>query len=328
MTGMPGSATGWSGPFGGLLLLAAFGYAGGMLAARRRGRCWPAGRAACWYAGLVAAVAGVVGPAAGPGFAAHTAGHLLLGMAAPLLLVLAAPGTLALRALPVRPARRLCRVLATRTVRVLTHPVTAAVLDGGGLWLLYATDLYPVMMHRPAVHLLVQVHVLAAGFLLTMAVVGIDPAPHRSRRSVRAATLLIFLAVHAVLAKHLYAHPPAGVPGPDARAGALLMYYGGDAVHIALITVFCWQWYDPARFRVSCRRAPLPWRLSAAEPPPTQHQHQHQRDRQEQTYRRWHAVPQQGQQPATEDDRSAHGRNLHARRLPGRLSPTGRPWPR
>jgi putative membrane protein len=136
-------------------------------------------------------------------------------------------------------------------------------LDAGGLWLLYTTGLYPAMMHDAAVHLLVQAHVLVAGFLLAMAVVGVDPTPHRPGRPMRAAALLAFLAAHAILAKYLYGHPPAGVPEPDGQAGAVLMYYGGDLAHLVLVTVFCWQWYDPAPFRVGGRRAPLPWRLPA-----------------------------------------------------------------
>jgi putative membrane protein len=267
MPGMPGgSASTWA--FGGLLLVAAFAYAGGIRAARYRRRSWPAGRAACWYAGLTAAAATLSGPAAGPGFVGHMGGHLLLGMVAPLLLVLAAPGTLALRALPVRHARRLSRILATPAVRVLTHPVTAVTLDAGGLWLLYTTGLYPAMMHEPAVHLVVQVHVLTAGLLLAYAVAGVDPIAHRPRHPVRAVALLVFLAAHAILAKYLYGHPPAGVPGPEGRDGAELMYYGGDLADLALVTIFCWQWYDPARFRVGGRRPPQPWRLPAEVPFP------------------------------------------------------------
>jgi putative membrane protein len=248
-----------------LLLTMAVAYAMGLLGCRRRGRSWPAGRAACWYAGTAAAASGMLGPTT-DGFVPHMAGHLLLGMVAPLLLALAAPGTLALRALPARHARRLSRMLATPAVRALTHPVTAAALAGGGSWLVYTTALYPAMMHRAAVHLAVQIHLLLAGFLLATAVAGVDPLPHRPPRAVRAAALLAFLAAHAILAKYLYGHPPPGVPAPDGRAGAILMYYGGDLVDLALVTVFCWQWYDPPRFRVGARRPPLPWRLPALAP--------------------------------------------------------------
>ena len=156
-----------------------------------------------------------------------------------------------------------CELLTA--IAALVEPVT---LDAGGLWILYTTGLYPAMMHEPAVHLVVQVHVLTAGSLLAYAVAGVDPIAHRPRHPVRAVALLVFLAAHAVLAKYLYGHPPAGVPGPEGRNGAELMYYGGDLADLALVTIFCWQWYDPARFRVGGRRPPQPWRLPAEVPFP------------------------------------------------------------
>ncbi|WP_434612356.1 cytochrome c oxidase assembly protein [Arthrobacter sp. A5] len=64
---------------------------------RQRGTGRYAGR--CWLAGTVAAAAAVTGPLAEDAhteFTAHMAGHLLVGMIAPLLLVSAAPVSLAL----------------------------------------------------------------------------------------------------------------------------------------------------------------------------------------------------------------------------------------
>lgn len=86
-----------------------------------------------------------VASAAHSSFTAHMLGHLLLGMIAPLMLVHSAPVTLALRALPVQAARVLSRVLRSPGARVLTHPVVAGMLNAGGLWLIYATDLFQVM---------------------------------------------------------------------------------------------------------------------------------------------------------------------------------------
>jgi putative membrane protein len=235
------------------LLLAVAAYLAGVAAAHRRGRRWPIGRTACWCAGLVAAAAALSGPIAAAehrDFAAHMAGHLLLGMTAPLLLVLGAPVTLLLRALPVQRARTVSRLLATRPVRLVTHPVTAAALNASGLWLLYSTSLYPDMADHRWLHVLVHVHVLLAGYLFTTAVVGVDPAPHRPGRRTRAAVLIVFLGAHAILAKYLYGHPPAGVSVADGRVGAELMYYGGDAIDIVLIALFWRQWYvatDPHR---------------------------------------------------------------------------------
>ena len=190
------------------------------VAAARRGP-WPWHRTACWYAGLAAILA--AGPLLDGDFTQHAAGHLLLGMVAPLLLVLSAPVTLALRALPVRRARLLSRVL--HRTRLLTFPPVAAVLDIGGLWLVYTTDL-----HTSA---LVQVHVLAAGYLFTASIVGVDPMPHRASWALRAATLVLASAAHGILAKQLYAEHPTG---------AMLMYYGGDAIEVALAVLLGREW--------------------------------------------------------------------------------------
>jgi putative membrane protein len=243
------------------LVIAALGYLGAVRMIHRRGAPWPARRTMSWCAGLLAAAIAVTDAGHGD-FTAHMTGHLLLGMAAPMLLVLAAPITLALRALPVAGARRLSRFLRTRPLRILTHPAIAAVLDAGGLWALYTTGIYPRMGEHPWLHVLVSVHSLAAGYLFTAAVIGVDPAPHRPGPRTRALALIAFLAAHDILAKFLYAHPPAGVAAAQAQAGAQLMYYGGDLLDLLLITILCRQWYTavaPGSPRTP-RRA---WRLPA-----------------------------------------------------------------
>jgi putative membrane protein len=110
---------------------------------------------------------GAAGPAAIPrigwGFTAHMTGHLLLGMVGPLLMVLAAPVTLVLGALPVAGARAFGRFLRTPWVRVVTHPVVAGVLNAGGLWLLYTTDLFSLTHSSALVHGLVHTHVFLTG---------------------------------------------------------------------------------------------------------------------------------------------------------------------
>ncbi|MFI7742591.1 cytochrome c oxidase assembly protein [Kocuria rhizosphaericola] len=234
-----------------LLVLGAAGYATGLWAARHRAP-WPVHRAVLWGAGLICAGTALVGPlavAARTSFTAHMAGHLLLGMAAPLLLVLAAPVTLALRALPVARARTVSGLLRTPPVRAVTHPVVAGTLNAGGLWLLYTTGLYGLVHTSVPVHAAVHLHVLLAGCVFTAAVVGVDPDPHRGSFRLRAAVLVGFLAAHSALAKHLYGHPPEGVGASEARVGAQLMYYGGDAVDVALVVVLFAQWYVSGRPR-------------------------------------------------------------------------------
>ncbi len=206
---------------------------------------WPTARTLCWLSGLVAAAVAVAGPLAAAGhtdFRAHMVGHVLLGMLAPLLLVGGRPVTVALRALPVRRARLLAAVLRSPPVAVLTHPVVAAVLSVGGLWLLYRTGLHAVTLHDPALHLLVQAHVLVSGYLFTAALVGRDPAAHRPRLAVRAAVLVAAVAAHNVLAKSLVAAPPPGVAPDQAAAAGPLMYYLGAPLEIALFVLLGTEW--------------------------------------------------------------------------------------
>ncbi|MDX6320377.1 MAG: putative rane protein [Propionibacteriaceae bacterium] len=228
----------------GMLLLLL--YLAGVLAGRRRGRGWPAARTIAWSGGVLCCLAATAGPLARIGqtsFSAHMAGHLLLGMLAPLLLVLGAPVTVALRGLPVQHARRLSRVLARPELAVLTHPVTAALLDVGGLWLLYGTPLFGWMHASPAGHLVAQIHVLVAGYLFTFSLVGVDPTGHRADIRLRSAVLVAALAAHGILAKRLYVDPPAGVSVADGERAAMVMFYGGDLVEIVLVVAVCLEWY-------------------------------------------------------------------------------------
>ncbi|MGY3127209.1 putative membrane protein [Agrococcus sp. UYP33] len=236
-------------------------YAIALWTSRRRSP-WPLARSACWLAGLACAALaiGPIARAAHESLTAHMAGHLLLGMVAPLLLVLGAPVTLALRALPVDEARALSRLLRRPPVRWLTHPVVAGLLNAGGLWLLYGTaadeaGLFALMHGSAFVHAVVHLHILLAGYLFTASLVGRDPDPHRARLAVRAGVLLAFIAVHSMLAKRLFAHPPAGFDPVDAQAASQLMYYGGDVVDVTLLVLLGLGWFAATRPRVRAARA-------------------------------------------------------------------------
>ena len=233
------------------LALGAAAYAAGLRAARSRSP-WPVRRTLSWYAGLACAGVATVGPlaeASRSGFTAHMAGHVLLGMLAPLLLVLAAPVSLLLRALPPARARRVSAVLRSPVPRVVGHPVVAGLLDAGGLWLLSSTGLFHLTHSSAVVGVVVHAHVLLAGWLFTASLVGPDPHPSRASFRVRAGVLVAFVAAHSVLAKWLYAHPPAGVSPADARTGAQLMYYAGDVVDVTLMVLLVAGWYAATRPR-------------------------------------------------------------------------------
>ncbi|MFD6884815.1 cytochrome c oxidase assembly protein [Rhodococcus sp. NPDC060084] len=237
-------------------------------AAAAAAKSWSLARTAGWTVGWLA-LAAVWGnsasadsPAQGHGalhghgaanesfdFAGHMVSHVVAGMAVPLLLVLAAPVTLALRVLPLREARRVSRVLRSRPCEVLTHPLVAATLNVGGLWLLYRTWLFDYMHGGTWVMWLIEFHIVAAGYLYTYSLVGVDPSPHRTSFGLRAAVLVVSIAAHNILAKTLYADPPPGVSAEQAEMGSQIMYYGGLPFELALVVLLCHRWAARARRR-------------------------------------------------------------------------------
>lgn len=236
-----------------VLAVAVVAYAWALWSGRHRS-AWPVHRTVFWYAGLACLAASLVGPlaqAAHGSFTAHIVGHLLLGMIAPLLLVLSAPVSVLLRGMTVGRARTVTRWLRFPLIRVVTHPVVAALLNAGGLWVLYTTPLFHWMHASVCMHALVHAHIFLAGYVFTASLVGVDPDPHRAPFKLRAGVLIAFIAAHSILAKWLYAHPPAGVEVSDARFGAQLMYYGGDAVDVLLVVLLFAGWYRATRPRPS-----------------------------------------------------------------------------
>jgi putative membrane protein len=250
---------------GAILLAAAALYLGGVATAHRRGHGWSVDRTMMWLIGLTVAAAAMAGtlPAAGHNdFPSHMFGHVLVGMAAPMLLVAGMPVTLALRSLDLRQARRLSHALRSIPIRFLAHPVTAALVNIGSLWLLYTTPLFELMLSSPLLHLAINFHFLLAGYLFVASLVGTDPNPHRANFALRSVVLVFALAGHGVLAKYLYANPPLDVPAAEAQSGSVLMFYGGDVADAVLIAVLCLQWYRAAARRLALQPRSMlaPWR--------------------------------------------------------------------
>jgi putative membrane protein len=119
------------------------------------------------------------------------------------------------------------------------------VLAAGGAWAYYATPLFAAAHHRPWLHAAVHVHMVLAGCLLAWYLAGRDPLPHRPPTGTALAVLVVTAASHDVLAKVMYARaiPHHGGPPDEVRLGALVMYYGGDAVTLALAVAVLSAWY-------------------------------------------------------------------------------------
>ncbi|MES1041606.1 cytochrome c oxidase assembly protein [Peribacillus simplex] len=233
-----------------LLALVIVIYIAAVVISNRRYKKWPLYRTLFWILGTICTTSSIIGPIANRAhidFTAHMVGHLLLGMIAPILLVLAAPITLALRTLDVQSARRLSKLLKSWPLRIISNPITASVLNIGGLWILYTTELYRLMHHNALLHALVHFHVFIAGYLFTASMIYMDPTPHRFNFMFRAVVFTISLAGHDILSKYIFAHPPSGVTKEQAENGGMLMYYAGDAIDVALICILCYQWFKATR---------------------------------------------------------------------------------
>ncbi|WP_106399026.1 cytochrome c oxidase assembly protein [Actinocorallia populi] len=227
---------------------------------RHRGDAWPWPRDLSFAVGGAAVATVSVAPLPGGEFTAHMLQHLVIGMAGPLLLILARPVTLLLRMLPPgRTRRTLLAVVQSRVAAVLVFPPVAALIDVGGLWVMYRTPLLAAVHDQPWAHALLHLRVFAAGMLFTTALCRLDPMRHRYSLTLRAGTLVVASAAHAVLAKSLWAAPPPGLAfaADDLHAGARLMYYGGDLVEVGLALVIVLGWYADTGRALQRRRRRL-----------------------------------------------------------------------
>ena len=230
----------------------------------RLGRPWSPLRTAALVAGAAAAGVAVSPPVLAYAHAdprGHVLQHLLLGMYAPIAVVLSAPGTLALGAAGRWGRRLLAGLLRARVVRVATHPVPAAALHVGTLFVLHLTPLYRATLDSAPLHGLVAAHFFLTGWLYAQALVGPDPAPRRPGVALRAAVLVASAALHAFLAKLLFARagelpPGAGAPVESAEQAARWMYYGGDLAELVLAVLLFAEWYR-RRARADARATAL-----------------------------------------------------------------------
>lgn len=205
---------------------------------RRHPRGWPMGRTLAWGGGLVLVVVATQGwiPAnEEERFTAHAAQHALLGMAAPLLLALAAPVTLALQSADRTTQVALLRMLRSRPVGVLTHPVVVWCVSGATLVGLYTTSLLDLSRESDLVHVAVHAHVLLSGLLFCWAAAGVDPGPRRLPHPARVLFVLLAVPFHAVVAMTM-------LGDPDRAAGAGILWGTGEVFGLVLTAIAVARW--------------------------------------------------------------------------------------
>lgn len=181
-------------------------YLAGVWRLRRRGDRWPVHRTALWVIGMLMLIWVTSGSLNAYGhylFSVHMLLHMLLAMMIPLLLVPGAPVTLAARAIRRREdgsrggREWILWVVHNPVAKVLTHPLVAAGIFVGSLWLFYFTDLFRWALYDHIGHEWMVAHFLISGYLFVMSLIGIDPIPYRMPHAGRLVTLIVSMAVHA-----------------------------------------------------------------------------------------------------------------------------------
>ncbi|MEV0318330.1 cytochrome c oxidase assembly protein [Streptomyces sp. NPDC050658] len=186
---------------------AALLYLAGVRKLRARGDKWPVGRTVAWLLGLAVTALATMSGLAVYGkvlFSVHMGQHMILAMTVPILLVLGAPATLALRALPAAPRGEpdgprdmLLKLLHSRYVKVISHPVVAGVLFVGSAFAVYYTSLFQTLMSSHLGHMVMLVHFLAVGLLFFWVIIGIDPGPRRPPHLGRLIMLILTMPFHS-----------------------------------------------------------------------------------------------------------------------------------
>ncbi|CAN5200724.1 hypothetical protein BH18ACT4_BH18ACT4_13710 [soil metagenome] len=242
-----------------ILVAAVVLYIGGVRRLARRGRPWRRSRSFAFGAGVAVVAVATQSGIAGYDtvlFSVHMGQHLLLGMAGPLLFALSAPVTLALQASAPAQQRNLLRLVHSRPVAVLSHPVVGWVLFAATLFGLYFTPLFHLSLTNGLVHAAVHAHFLAVGCLFLWPLVGVDPVRWRLPDGARLLSVLLALPFHAFLGVALLG---AGEPlaggfyaevardwGPsvmaDQRAAAGMLWAVGDVFALAAAAVVFVQW--------------------------------------------------------------------------------------
>ena len=228
----------------------------------KRVPAYPSVRRLHWMLGLGVVALALASPVAvyeGSLFSVHMLQHLLLTVVAAPLLVLGAPVTLALRAASPQGRRRLMRVLHSRPVRFMTHPVVTWSIFALVMWLTHFSSLYDLALENELVHVAEHLLYLTAACLFWWPVIGLDPGANRIGWPGRIAYLFLAMPQQSFLGvaihqanEPLYDHYAtlARTWGPtplgDQQQAGMIMWVGGDFLFIAalVLAVLAWMRHD------------------------------------------------------------------------------------
>jgi cytochrome c oxidase assembly factor CtaG len=226
--------------------------------ARRRRRTdepWPVSRTAAFAAGLAVCAYATNGSFAVYDmalFSAHMLGHLALVMLAPALLVAGRPLRLAVESSRPTTARRIARAAQGRIVSLLTSPPVALACYTGVIVGSHLTGLMDTIMQNTVAGQVEHLVYVLVGIQFFVLVVGDEPIRWRLSTPARWGLLAISMAVDTFTGVTLMMattpiamHPPADLnvdPLSDTHTGGSIMWFGGDALMAAVMTLLVIGW--------------------------------------------------------------------------------------
>ncbi|WP_103381233.1 cytochrome c oxidase assembly protein [Pseudonocardia dioxanivorans] len=265
---IPAAPLGWDNAFStwtvpwwqlAVLTVAGAAYLVGVATLRRKGIPWQRGRIVLWFVGLAMiglSAASAIGVYDRASFAMSAVQHMVLQMIAPAPLGLAAPVTLALRATTGRPRRTLLRLLHSRYIAVVTHPLVAYALFVVTPFVLIYSSLFDIGLTDDVVHDLTHVHFVLVGALLYWPLLGVDPLPNPLPFVMRLLLVVGLGPAHIVLGIPIMLRDSLLAPGffldvaarwgndalADQKAGGGLLWIFGDVVVLFLLGGLFSQW--------------------------------------------------------------------------------------
>ena len=236
-----------------LILVIAVGYIWAYRRARARDAAVSPPRA--WFLAIavalwVVATMSVVGVYAYALFWVRALQVLLLLMVVPFFLAMSRPVTVLRAALGPAGQQRLDTVLATRSARLLAHPLTTSVAMLATPWLLYLTPWYVAALRNPVLDAVTRLVLVVIGFGYFYARLQTDPVPRRYSQMISLIISIVETLGDGVLGIVLWLGPLIAADyylalhrdwGPSQRVdqsiGAGILWLLGDALGIPFLVV-------------------------------------------------------------------------------------------
>jgi putative membrane protein len=215
---------------------------------------------------LIVSVLPAVDAASDRQLSVHMVQHLLIIFVAAPLIVAGAPVRLMLRTLPRGGRNALVRILHSRVVHVVGHPVFAWSLFAAVMLGTHIPGFYDLALRVPVVHAGEHALYFWSALIFWAPLIAVDPVPHRLS-PIGGIVYMLFamvpmtivgvwlLSAQTVVYPHYAAFSGALA---DQRNGAVVMWLAGGLVMIAATLVVAWVAMLREERRARAREAYLP----------------------------------------------------------------------